>query len=139
MPTFHLDIVSPDREFFDGDVEEIIFPVSNGYTSDGYMGVLAGHEPMVCPIGIGVLRIKQNGQWRDAAISGGFIEIRPQTVTILSDTVEWPEEIDARRAEAARRRAEERLRQRLSQEEYLRSQAALARALTRLRISNRKV
>ncbi|MDK2992643.1 MAG: F-type H+-transporting ATPase subunit epsilon, partial [Clostridiales bacterium] len=105
----------------------------------GYMGVLAGHEPMVCPIGIGVLRIKQNGQWRDAAISGGFIEIRPQKVTILSDTVEWPEEIDARRAEAARRRAEERLRQRLSQEEYLRSQAALARALTRLRISNRKV
>ncbi|MDK2902098.1 MAG: F-type H+-transporting ATPase subunit epsilon [Clostridiales bacterium] len=139
MPTFHLDIVSPDREFFDGDVEEIIFPVSNGYASDGYMGVLANHEPMVCPIGIGVLRIKQSGQWKDAAISGGFIEIRPQRVTVLSDTVEWPEDIDARRAEAARCRAEERLRQRLSQEEYLRSQAALARALTRLRISNRKV
>jgi len=139
MPTFHLDIVSPNREFFSGDVEEIILPVSNGYVSDGYMGVLAGHEPLVTPIGIGVLRIKQNGEWRDAAISGGFAEILPNSVTILSDSVEWPEEIDARRAEEALRRAQERLRQRMSREEYLRSQAALARALTRLRVSNRKV
>lgn len=129
MPTFHLDVVSPDRQFFDGDVEEIVVRCT-----DGYIGVLPGHESTVRPIGIGLLRIKQNGQWRDASISGGFIEIRPDKVTILSDAVEWPEEIDIRRAEAAKRRAEERLRQRLSRDEYLRSQAALTRALTRLRV-----
>lgn len=128
--SFRLDIVTPERKFFSEDVEMLVFK-----SPDGEVGILPGHTPMVCAVGVGPARIKQDGQWRGAVLTEGFMEILPDRVIVLVDTAEWPEEIDINRARAARERAEERLHQHLSKVEYLRSQSALNRALARLRVT----
>lgn len=132
MGTFRLEVLTPEKRFFEGDVDMVIVR-----SVDGDLGILRGHMPMVAPIGIGSLRILTGGQWREAFISGGFMEVKPESTLILSDAVEWPEEIDIKRAEAAKERALERLRQKRSREEYIRSQVALARALNRLKIARK--
>lgn len=101
---------------------------------DGEIGIMAGHEPIVTPIGIGKLRIKKGGKWREAAIAGGILEVNQNKVVILSDAVEWPEEIDRQRALAAKERAEKKLQQKLPPDEFERYQAALYRAINRLRM-----
>lgn len=128
--TFFLEIVIPDRKFFSGDVEELIVK-----TPQGEMGVMSGHMPLVAPVSIGPIRILKEGKWQEAFLSAGFIEVMPDKAVILADTAEWPEEIDANRAKAAEERARERLQGKLSHIEYMRSQAALQRALSRLRVS----
>ncbi|MDK2800167.1 MAG: F-type H+-transporting ATPase subunit epsilon [Clostridiales bacterium] len=131
MPsTFYLEVVTPERVFFGGDAQMVIVP-----TTDGSLGVMAEHEAMVTAISIGELKIKVNDEWKVAAIANGFMEIMPHYVIILADSVEWPEEIDIKRAQAAKERAEERLRQHQSRIEHLRTQAAIRRALTRLRVT----
>lgn len=129
MGKFHLDVLSPHRKFYDGDVDEIVVT-----TSAGEVGVEAGHIPMTAALGIGTLKIKNGDEWKNAAISNGFMEVMPENVVILSDAVEWPEEIDVSRAEAAKERAEERLRQKKSQHEYILARAALRRSLVRLNV-----
>lgn len=128
--TFDLEIVTPERKFFTGQVEMVTLK-----TPDGEIGILAGHTPMVVAVSIGPIRIKQNGEWLDAVLTEGFMEIKQDKTIILTDTAEWPDEIDANRAKAAKERAEERLRRESSRAEYIRSQAALARALARLKVS----
>lgn len=130
--TFYLEILSPGRKFYEGNVESLVVP---GVT--GYEGILAGHMPVVISLKEGEIQIKENGKWRTAVTSGGFIEVEQEKAILLSDAVEWPEEIDINRAKAAKERAEERLRQKLSQIEYLRSKAALARALARLKAAEK--
>lgn len=130
--TFYLEILTPLRKFFSGDVEEIVLK-----TLDGEMGVLKGHIPMVVAVDIGPIRILRNGEWLTAALSSGFMEITRDKTVILVDTAEWPHEIDINRALAAKRRAEERLHQKMSQVEHLRSQAALARATVRLKVTKK--
>lgn len=131
MPsTFYLEVVTSERVFFGGDAQMVIVP-----TTDGSLGVMAEHEAMVTAISIGELKIKVNDEWKVAAIANGFMEIMPHYVIILADSVEWPEEIDIKRAQAAKERAEERLRQHQSRIEHLRTQAAIRRALTRLRVT----
>lgn len=131
MPsTFYLEVITPERIFYGGDVQMISVP-----GVDGRYGILPGHDAMVTAIGIGELKIKTNDEWKVAAISNGFMEIMPDYAIILADTVEWPEEIDAKRAQQAKERAEERLRQKQSRVEHLRTQAAVRRALTRLRVT----
>ena len=87
---------------------------------------------------MGAIKLKQNGQWREAFQSEGFLEAGPWGAKLFVQACEWPENIDARRAEQARKRATERLRQNRSMQEYQASQIALARAMARLRMSNRK-
>lgn len=128
--TFYLEIVTPDRKFFSGDVEMVILK-----TPDGEMGILKEHTPMVVAVAIGPIRIKKDGDWLEAVLSEGFMEIRQDKTVILADTAEWPNEIDVNRAKAAQERARERLQSQLSRVEYMRSQAALQRALTRLKVS----
>lgn len=128
-PKFHLEIYTPERLFFDDEVEMVVVE-----SSDGEVGILKGHIPMVAAINIGEMRILVDGKWKVAAINEGFIEVRPDATVILVRSAEWPEEIDARRAEEAKARAEERLRQKMSMAEYHRSKAALARAMARLRV-----
>lgn len=128
--TFNLEIVTPDRKFFSGEVEAVIFR-----TLDGEMGILKGHAPMVVAVAIGPLRIKKDGEWLDAVLTEGFMEIKQDKTIILTDTAEWPNEIDINRANEAKARAEERLQRQLNQVEHMRSQAALARALARLKVS----
>lgn len=130
--TFYLEIVTPERSFFSGDVEMVILK-----TPEGEMGILAGHIPMVVAVAIGPIRIKQDNEWLEAVLNEGFMEVKQDKTVILADTAEWPNEIDINRANAARERAEERLRRQESKTEYIRSQAALSRALARLKVSRK--
>ncbi len=127
--TFKLEIVTPERLFFSGDVETVVLK-----TPLGEIGILPGHIPLVAAVAVGPLRIKKDGEWVEAVLTEGFMEIKQDKTIILTDTAEWPDEIDENRAEAARVRAEERLHQQISQIEYIRSQAALSRAMARLRV-----
>lgn len=129
--TFHLEIIASDRYFYNGECEEIIFP-----GIDGSYGVLAGHAPMITCLSSGELRFRVGGQWQTVIVSDGFLDIMPTVVTIISDTVERPEEIDQKRAEAAKMRAEERMRQKQSLREYYHTQAALNKALARLKAAS---
>ena len=126
--TFYLEIVTPERQFFTGDAEALILP-----SVDGEIGVYPGHEPAVTAVEPGELRYKAGGRWEPAAVGAGFAEINQDRVILLVGFAEHPEEIDRKRAEAARERAEERLRQKQSIHEYYHSKAALARAMARLK------
>ena len=126
--TFYLEILTPERQFYIGPAQSLILPAV-----DGQMGVQPGHEPAVTAIEPGELRYQVDGVWEPAAVGAGFAEIKPDYVILLVGFAEHPEEIDRKRAEAARERAEERLRQKQSIHEYYHSKAALARAMARLK------
>ena len=130
--TFCLEILTPDRRFYEGPAQSLILPAV-----DGQMGVQAGHEPAVTGIEPGELRYRTDGVWYSAAVGYGFAEIKGDHVILLVGFAERPEEIDRKRAEAAKERAEERLRQKQSRQEYYHTKAALARALARLRTRKR--
>ena len=132
MNTFNLKIISSDRLFYEGPCEKLTLPAT-----DGEKGVLPHHENMVIAIEIGVLRLKlpDKNDWVDIAVGPGFAEIINNRVTILVATAEEPSEIDARRAKEAEERAQEQLRQKQSIQEYYMTQASLARAMNRLKVS----
>lgn len=130
--TFKLEIIASDHRFYSGECEMLIIP-----GLDGEHGIMANHETMVTCLNAGELRFKVDGEWHYAAVSDGFAEIMPKYVIVLADTVERPEDIDINRANEARLRAEERLHQKQSIMEYYHTQAALNRAMNRLKITNR--
>lgn len=130
---FLVEIITPERSFFCEMAESVILP-----TPTGQMGILKGHEVMVISITPGELKIRQGKKWLSCSVANGFVEVRPDETIIFTQAAEWPEEIDVRRAEEAKARAEERLRQRLSEREYTSSKIALSRAMTRLLLSKRK-
>ncbi len=129
MKGFHLEILTPERQFFSGEVEELIVD-----TPDGQRGVLPSHTPMIIAIAVGEIRIKTDGKFKSCFSAEGFMEIRPDKVVLMAQVVEWPEEIDVRRAQEAKRRSEEKLRQRQSLQEYHATMSSLARAMARLKI-----
>lgn len=134
MDTFGLKIIASDRVFYDGRCRKLILPAP-----DGEMGILANHENMVIAINVGDARMEvEEDSWVDVAVGAGFAEIVNNRVTVLVDTAERPEEIDVRRAEEAKERAEEQMRQKQSIQEYYRTQASLARAMNRLKVSQGK-
>ena len=133
MDTFGLKIIASDRVFYIGRCRKLILPAP-----DGKMGILPDHENMVIAISVGDARMEiEEGSWVDIAVGAGFAEVVNNRVTILVDTAERPEEIDVRRAEEAKERAEEQLRQKQSIEEYHRSKASLARAMARLKVGSK--
>ncbi len=129
--TFQLEIVTPDRKFFDEEVEMTIVR-----TSEGDVGILRDHMPTVAPLDIGVIKIKKDGQLKEATCAGGFVSIDEDKATIITDAAEWPEEIDVVRAESAAKRAEERLKNK-EKTNVLRAQIALNKALNRLRVAGK--
>ncbi|MCR4437122.1 MAG: F0F1 ATP synthase subunit epsilon [Clostridiales bacterium] len=131
--TFNLEIVTPERKFFSGDVEMVILK-----TPEGEMGILKEHMPMVVAVDIGPIQIKKDGKWMQAVLTEGFMEVKQDKTVILTDTAEWPEEIDVNRAEQAKKRAEERLQRQISEIEFIRSRAALARAMARLKVKGKR-
>lgn len=134
MPAEYLvEIMTPERSFFCEMVQSVILP-----TSTGQMSIQKGHEVMVISIVPGELKIHQGKKWLSCSVAPGFVEIRPDETIIFTQAAEWPDEIDIRRAEEAKQRAEERLRQHLSEREYRSNKIALARAMTRLQLSKRK-
>jgi len=129
---FALSILTPDKCFLNKLAREVIFD-----TSDGRIGVMAGHMLMVAAVLEGTVEINMDGEWKTAAVSQGFAEIKGDTVEFFVDTVEWADEIDAVRAREALERARIRLKTDLSRLEYLHTQAAMARALARIKAADR--
>jgi F-type H+-transporting ATPase subunit epsilon len=127
---FNLKILTPEKQFFDEDVESLIVT-----TTDGRFEFLAGHVPVIMPLAVGTLRFKTPYETNEVFNSEGFLEVRCDGVLVYVQACESPEEIDKQRAEEARLRAEERLRQKQSMQEYRQSKLALARAMARLRLS----
>ncbi|MBO5336602.1 MAG: ATP synthase F1 subunit epsilon [Lachnospiraceae bacterium] len=126
---FQLRIITPDRVFYEGDVEMVEFN-----TTEGQIGVLPGHIPMTVIIKPGILHIYEEDAEKNAALHSGFVEILQERVTILAEVIEWPDEIDATRAEEAKQRAEERLRSRTPETDIMRAETALLRAMARIEV-----
>ena len=132
MP-IHLEIVTAERTVLSDNVDQI-----NAPGAAGRMGVLPRHEPLMTMLAPGELTIIKNGETTPFAVSGGFMEVLPDRVTILADTAERADEIDEARADAARKRAEELLRERRSEQETVMAEAQLRRAMVRLRVARLK-
>ena len=132
MP-IHLEIVTAERTVLSDNVDQI-----NAPGAAGRMGVLPRHEPLMTMLVPGDLTIIKNGETTPFAVSGGFMEVLPDRVTILADTAERADEIDEARADAARKRAEELLRERRSEQETVMAEAQLRRAMVRLRVARLK-
>ncbi len=127
--SFNLRIITPDRVFYEGEAEMAEFN-----TTEGQIGVLPGHIPLTVIIKPGILHIHEAEGEKIAALHAGFAEILPESITILAEIIEWPDEIDESRAEAARERAEERLKSRTPETDIARAETALQRAIARIQV-----
>lgn len=125
----HLRIITPDRMFYEGDVDMVEFN-----TTEGEIGVLPGHIPLTVIIKPGILVFNEGEEAKEAALHAGFAEILPDRVTILAEIIEWPGEIDEERAEAALNRAKERIAGNKPETDMVRAQAALMRAMARIEV-----
>lgn len=133
MSTFHLEIIVLDRAFYSDEVQELVVK-----TPDGEIGILRGHIPVVEVVSTGLAKIKKDDKWIYAAVSDGFMEITGDQAVILADSAEWPEEIDRERAKAAEERARRRLDDQPGGMEDVASRAALQRALSRQKASEKR-
>jgi len=125
-----LEIVTPDRSFFSDDVEMVVVR-----TTEGDMGFLYDHEPLVAPLAVGAVRIKQDGKFRAAACSGGFVSVDEDVATIITDSAEWAHEIDVDRARVAKEAAEAVIKHSESKElDVVTAKVNLAKAANRLKI-----
>ncbi|MDR2044062.1 MAG: ATP synthase F1 subunit epsilon [Clostridium sp.] len=126
---YTLRIITPQRVFYEGQVDMVEF-----HTTEGEIGVLPGHIPLTVIIQPGILRIYEGDDRKEAALHAGFAEILQDRLTILAEIIEWPQEIDRERAEAAKERAQERLRSHTEETDLARAQTALARAVARVHV-----
>ncbi len=129
-----LDIVTPDRMVYSEDVNMVI-----ARATDGDLGILPGHAPLIAGLDIWPLRIMKDEGEQQLSLCGGFIEVRPQKITILASCAEKPEEIDIKRAEEAKERAEARLKGSTPEIDVARAEVALKRAMVRLKVSEHKM
>jgi F-type H+-transporting ATPase subunit epsilon len=127
-----LEIVTAERRTFAGEVNAVIAP-----GVEGQLGILPHHAPLMTMLQPGELIIKKNGEELYLAITGGFLEVRPDKIIILADACEHCEEIDITRAEEARKRAEERLKSRSTEIDHAQAEAALRRSLIRLKVAEK--
>ncbi|MFL5695626.1 MAG: F0F1 ATP synthase subunit epsilon [Ktedonobacteraceae bacterium] len=128
--TLHVEVVTAERELYNGEANLVSAP-----GSEGRLGILPRHAALLTTLAPGDLRIELNGAEEPLFVSGGFLEVSDDNVTVLADTAEHAEEIDQARAEEARRRAQERLAQAQSNVERAELQAALERAIARLHVA----
>jgi F-type H+-transporting ATPase subunit epsilon len=133
MATTRLSIVTAEREVFADDVDEVVAP-----GVEGQLGILPHHSPLMTTLLPGELLIKKGGEEFYLAVSGGFIEVRPDRIIVLADTAERVEEIDIARAEEAKRRAESRLTEHAEGVDMARAEAALRRSLVRLQVAQKR-
>ena len=124
---FNIKILTPVREYIDSEIEAVTISAP-----DGKVTILADHAPFVMPVVVGVISMKKDGVWQDAVNTEGFMEVHHDGVLIYVQSCEHPDEVEARLAEEARRRATEELRQKQSMSEYKQSKLELARAMAKL-------
>lgn len=129
---FTLKIITPDRVFYENQVTMVEFN-----TTEGEIGVYKRHVPTTVIISPGILTITEEEGTKEAALHAGFAEILQEEVVIMAEIIEWPDEIDISRAEAARQRAEERLASKTPETDIVRAETALRRALARIHVINK--
>lgn len=124
---FQVEIITPERVFYTGEATMIEFT-----SVEGDMGVYKNHIPLTTVLAPGIVTITEEGGQKKAAVHSGFAQILGDKVTLLAEIAEWPDEIDWDRAEAAKRRAEERLAAKSENIDMVRAELALRRALVRI-------
>ena len=129
MSSFRLQIVTTEGSLFDGEAEALRLR-----TSEGYVSIRAGHADYIAALDIGMVTVTQNGKSRNAACGGGFLSVEKGEVRLVATTFEYAEDIDAERAEQAKKRAEERLTEAKEEKDILLAKAKLSRALNRLAV-----
>ncbi|MDP5255665.1 MULTISPECIES: F0F1 ATP synthase subunit epsilon [unclassified Vibrio] len=128
--TFHLDVVSAEKKLFSGLVKT--FQVTG---TEGELGIYHGHTPLLTAIKPGMVRIvKQDGQDEILYVSGGIVEVQPSTSTVLADTAIRGEDLDAAKAEEAKRRAEEKIQNQSGDMDFAQAASELAKAIAQLRV-----
>ncbi|MBR1391733.1 MAG: ATP synthase F1 subunit epsilon [Lachnospiraceae bacterium] len=126
---FQVKIITPDRVFYSGEATMIEFN-----TTEGQIGVYKHHIPTTTVLAPGVVTITNEEEVLRAAVHAGFAEILGDQVTLLAEIAEWPDEIDEKRAEAAKERAEERIAVKNAATDLIRAEYALRKALVRIEI-----
>ncbi len=134
MTPFNLQILTPDKEFYSGETENLIVR-----TTVGDKGILARHEDYVAALPIGKLKVKIDGSFRTAAVSEGIVKVSKEKTVVLVQSCEWADEIDIDRAKAAKEAAETRLKAAEKEDrEYLIAEYKLKRAINRIETSELK-
>ena len=131
-PFINLEIVTPDRPLIKEQVDEVEIPAT-----EGYIGVLPGHTPLLVMLEIGELWYRKGQEKFYLSIAFGFVEILPDRVTVLAQIAERPEDIDLQRAEAARQRAQELLAKPTLEMDFERARIAMMKSLIRLQVAAR--
>ncbi|MBQ8787241.1 MAG: ATP synthase F1 subunit epsilon [Oscillospiraceae bacterium] len=134
MASFSLNVITPEKIFFDGETTQIIVR-----TTEGDIGVLANHTSLVADLPSGPLKIRQeDGSWKVAAVSTGLLKVGGNKVSILANAVEWADEIDLEWAKRSEEDARQRLNQKSSQHELDLAELKLQRALNRISVGSKK-
>ncbi|MDP9280935.1 MAG: F0F1 ATP synthase subunit epsilon [Chloroflexota bacterium] len=133
MP-LRLEVITPERVVYADDVDMVIAPAT-----DGYVGILPHHAPLLTTLGPGEFRVKKGGVEEVLAVFGGFMDVRGDRVVVLTEDAEHAEDIDAQQAQVARDRAQQALQAGpMSAADEARARASLQRALVRIRVSERR-
>ncbi len=132
MSEYRLKIVTPDRLVFDDMAERLV-----ARTVTGDVCILARHTEYITPLAIGMVKVKKNGEWRTASCSGGTLVVTGGEATIIADTFEWSDEIDLERAQRAKEKAEERMKNNSTEFEFKLAELKLKRAVNRINTGSR--
>ena len=133
MKPFHIEIVTPDGTAYSGEVESLLVR-----TSDGDTEILCGHADYMAPVGTGRARLIIDGKARYASVNGGFLSVSGGSVNLVTITCEFADQIDLKRAEKAKERAEEALKNAKSDKEIDLAKAKLLRAMSRISVAGYK-
>lgn len=130
MTRLYLKVVTPDKLFFEGEIEMLV-----ARTIEGDVGILLNHSPLVTILDIGRLVIKDGDERKVAACAGGYIDVRNNNITVVSDACEWEDEIDINRAERAKERASKKLEDKDT--DTFKAELALKKAINRINVGNK--
>ena len=133
MKAFHVEIVTPDGLEYDGKVESLLVR-----TEDGDVEILAGHADLLAPVGVGRARLLIDGNPRYASVNGGFLSVKDGEVRLCAITFEFADQIDIRRAEEAKAKAEAAIKSARDDRDERVAKAKLARAASRIKVANMK-
>jgi len=133
VSSIRLDIVTAEGVVYSEEVDVVVAP-----GIEGQLGILPHHAPLMTTLQVGELRVRKGGEEFSLAISGGFLEVRPDRVIVLADAAERSEEIDIARAEEAKRRAQEQLSRHPPAVDAARAEASLRRSLARLKVAEKR-
>ena len=130
--SFQLEIVTPEKMVVRDVAEEMQIPGKNGY-----LGILPGHAPLITELAVGEISYRKSNQTLYLAVAWGFAEVLPEKVTILAETAERPQEIDVKRAQQSKQRAEDALKNGKTEADFSKAEDNLKRAETRLEVAGK--